>query len=236
MGVGLVFVGYFFVTLMSINVAGAFIKIIGYGIIFISAGKLNKYNRSFGLLRAFSVAMLVLSVLLAAHDVESFLYDNLLVNKQLFTDTFRTFVGYVEMAMTFVFNAAMLYSIRNIAIETGTNKIAVSAVRNFAFICIYYILNVIAVLPFDFVTEYIKYFSVPVFALYLVWIILNLVLIYSCYARICDENDLDMLRKPSRFDFVNKMRSEFDSKEQRALEKHAEYQVQKREKRNSKRR
>ena len=231
MGFGLLFIGYFVATFMSINVIGSFMRIFGYGIIFISASKLNKYNRSFGLLGLSSLVMLAIAMLLALSDVSTFLYDNLLIESNIFGDTYRNIVGYVEMAMSFAFNATMLYAIRSIALETEVGKIATSAVRNFMFICVYYVLNVIGMLPFSWADQYSKYLSAPVLLLYFVWLILNLVLIYSCYARICDENDVEMLRKPSRFAFVNKMREESDRKEQRAAERQAEYRRQKLEKR-----
>ena len=79
--------------------------------------------------------------------------------------------------------------------------------------------------------EYTKYFSGPVLILYFVWIIFNLVLIYSCYARICDESDVDMEQKPSRFAFVNKMRAESEERSRAAAERQAKYKEEKRKKR-----
>ena len=45
MGFGLLFVGYFMTTLMSLNHFGAFFKLLGYIITLISALKLKKYNK-----------------------------------------------------------------------------------------------------------------------------------------------------------------------------------------------
>ena len=233
MGFGLLFVGYFCATLMSINVAGAFIRILGYGIAFIASRKLNKYNRSFEMLSWMSLLMLFVAVLLAASDVSTFLYEGLIIDNNFLGETYRAFVGYVEMALSFAFNAVMLYSIKSIAEETEVTKISIAAVRNFIFICVYYILNIFCMLPFAFSKAATKYLSAPVLILYFVWIILNLVLIASCYARICDENDVDMARKPSKFEFVNKMRAESEKRGQKASERQEEYIKQKMEKRNN---
>ena len=230
MGFGLLFIGYFIATLMSINVAGAFIRIVGYGVIFFAASKLNKYNRMFTYLQLATTLMLGVSVLIAAADIFGFLYDEMMISKNVFPSSFKYAMGIVETCASVVFNGAMLYAIRAIAKETEVEKIAVSAVRNFIFICVYFILNIIAYLPFSFTKEYASVFGLPVWLLYFALIILNLILIYSCYAKICDENDVEMLRKPSRFSFVNKMRSEMDEKEQRAMEKTKEYKLQKQEK------
>ena len=235
MGFGWLFIGYFITTLMSINVAGAFIRILGYGVIFFAAGKLNKYNRTFTYLQLATVLMLGVSVLIAAADISGFLYDEMLISANVFPQAFKNVMGIVETCASVIFNGAMLYAIRAIAIETGVDKIAVGAVRNFIFICLYLILNLIAYLPFAFAKEYASVFGLPVWLFYFTWIILNLILIYSCYAKICDENDVDMSRKPSRFDFVNKFRSEMDDKEQRAMERTKEYKLQKQEKKRARR-
>ena len=235
MGFGLLFIGYFVATLMSVNMFGSVFRLLGYGIVLFAAGKLNKYNRTFRYLEITSLLMIVLSSILAVNDVWSFMYNELLVSSYPFGESFRTTVGYVEMVAALVFNASMLYSIRCIAIETEVEKIAVNSVRNFVFVCIYYVLYFIAILPFEFTKEYTKYFSGPVLILYFVWIIFNLVLIYSCYARICDESDVDMEQKPSRFAFVNKMRAESEERSRAAAERQAKYKEEKRKKRISRR-
>ena len=68
----------------------------------------------------------------------------------------------------------------------------------------------------------------------LVWIVLQIVLIFSCYARICDEGDVEMERKPSRFAFVNKFRAELDAKQEKARRESEEYKREKMEKRREK--
>lgn len=235
MGFGWLFIGYFIATLMSINIAGSFIRIVGYGIVFFAASKLNKYNRTFTYLQIATVIMLGVSLLLAASDICGFLYDEMFISVNIFTASFERVMGIVEMCVSLVFNGALLYSIRAIAIETEVDKIAVNSIRNFIFICLYFVLNIISYLPFSFVKEYASVFSLPVLLLYFVWIVLNLILIYSCYARICDENDAEMVRKPSRFAFINKMRAEMDEKEKRASERAEEYRREKQEKKQSRR-
>ena len=225
MGFGLLFIGYFVATLMTINKFGAYIRVLGYALVAFSAGKLNKYNRTFAYLGVASMLMIAVSLLLALSDILSLFA----VSSTLSGESFVSVMGYVEMFASLVFNAVMLYCIRSIAIETDVQKISVGAVRNFVFICIYYVLTLIGMLPFDFAKEYTVYFSAPVLILYFVWIILNLVLIFSCYSRICDENDVDMARKPSRFSFVNKLREESEQRQREAAERRAEQRRQRQE-------
>ena len=222
MGFGWLFIGYFIATLMSINIAGSFIRIVGYGIIFFAASKLNKYNRTFTYLQIVTVLMLGVSLLISVSNVCGFLYDEMLIERNIFSEKFDLIMGFIEMCVSLVFNGVMLYSIHAIAVETQVNKIAVNSIRNFIFICLYFVLNVVAYLPFGFVDEYVSILSLPVLLLYFVCIILNLILIYSCYARICDENDTEMDRKPSRFAFINRMRAKMEEKESNATERRGE--------------
>ena len=230
MGFGWLFIGYFVATLMSINVAGAFIRLIGYGIMIFAAGRLKRYNGAFSYFQIAAFAMLAVSLLLAAADVFDFLYTEMLIETEVFPQSFDTAFAVTELCASCIFNGLMLYAIHAIAVETGVGKIAVNAVRNGIFIALYFVINAIAYLPLGFSETYAGLFGAPALLLYFVWIVLNLVLIYSCYARICDEEDVDMARKPSRFAFVNKMRAELDAKEQKAIESTAEYKRERLEK------
>lgn len=226
MGFGLLFFGYFCATLMSVNAFGSFIRIIGYSIVLIAAGKLSKYNRSFKLLSYTSVLMIAVSVLLASADVSSFLYEQLFIQIDILGGTYKQIVGYVEMALSFMFNASMLYAIKRISTETEVEKITFGAVRNFVFVCVYYVLCIMSFLPFEFA----KYLGAPALIVYFAWIIFNLVLLASCYARICDESDVEMSVKPSRFAFVNTMRQKSEERKLKAKQSAEEYRKNKRKK------
>lgn len=236
MGFGLLFIGYFTATLMSINTFGSSFKLVGYGIMLIASGKLKKYNRAFTYLELTAYIMLAFSALLAVSDIWIFLYDEMLVDSNPFGGAYPTVIIYAEILLSLVYNTVMLYAIRRIAVETEAEKIAASSVRNFIFICVYYVLYFIGVFPFTFADTYLKYCGAFILLFNFVWIILNLVLIYSCYARICDENDIEMNRKLSRFAFVNKMRAESEERQARAAERQAEYRRQRQEKRERRKR
>ena len=231
MGFGLLFIGYFITALMSILIGPSFVCVVGYSIIFIAATKLNNYNSQFRLLQIAAALMGALSILLSVSTVTNYLYNELIISNSIFGTTYQTIIKHVETAMSFMFGAVMLYSIRSIALETEDSKIAVNAIRNFVFMCLYAVLYVVACLPFD----YTKNFVAPTILLQIAYIILNLILIFTCYMRICDEGDVDMNRKPSRFAFINKMRSELDKKEEKAIESQKQYVEEKRKKREQKR-
>ncbi len=125
--------------------------------------------------------------------------------------------------LSFIFHAALLYAIRAIATETGEQRSAQNAVRNFVFMCMYFLLCLIPVLPVGALSDWSKYFGLPTVIFYIVCLVLNLVLIFGCYANICDESDIDMPLRRSRFEFVNKFREETARREQKAADESAQY-------------
>ena len=215
MGFGLLFFGYFIATLMSVHTYGSYFRLIGYAMVFVSALKLKKYNRKFAFLSVSSILMIALSIALVIGDVCGYLYELMIVDANIFGDAFRLYIGYVEMAVSFILNTALLYAIQSIAKETEVEKIYSGAIRNFVFVCIYFALYVLQLLPIPALEDFGKYFSAPLLLMYFVWIILNIVLIYQCYANICDENDVEMEQKPSRFAFVNNMRAKSEERKQK---------------------
>ncbi len=226
MGFGLLFFGYLAATLMTINKLGFSIRIVGYVIVIIASCKLSKYNRSFNVLTLSGVLMLAISVMLAISSVSQLLYDALLISNQPFSQTYVRVCAYAEMVAFLLFNSALLYAIRAISIETGVLRNSAAALRNLIFVFAYVILYAASSLPFSFA----KYLAPTAFMIYFFFIVLNLILIFSCYARICDECDVDMERKPSRFAFVNKMREEAAQREKET----AEYRLEKRDRKRRK--
>ena len=78
------------------------------------------------------------------------------------------------------------------------------------------------------------FFMTLLMIMQVIYAFFNVLLIFKCYAMICPEGEEDMQRKPSRFEFVNKMRKKQDEREQKAIESTKEYFEKKLEKRNQK--
>lgn len=231
MGFGLLFTGYFMTYLMSVSYGGYFIRFAGYSLMLYSFTKLSKYNTSFKLPLFSAISMLFVTAADIYANVGQFLYNSLIIESFSLPQNFAQTLGSIDDILTFVFHACLLYAIRAIAKETEEASLSYAAVRNFVFICVYEVLCLVSYLPLDFVDEYKRAFSLPIFLLYFGWIILDLVLIFKCYAKICDEEDIDMPLKKSRFAFVNKFREEAARREQKAADESVEYAKQKLEKR-----
>ena len=236
MGFGLLFVGYFVTYLMSVSMFGYLIRFVGYGIMIYAFTKLRKYNRTFDIALGAGIVMLGVTAVDVYAKIGQFLYDNLLISSFSLPEGFEKALGGIDDALVLVFHVCLLLAIRAIAKETEVATLSYASMRNLAIIGLYYVLYVIALLPFSFVEDFKLYFSMPIYLLYFAWIILDLVLIFSCYAKICDESDVDMPLKKSRFEFVNKIREETARREQKAADDSVEYARQKLEERQNKRR
>lgn len=230
MGFGWLFVGYFAATLMTMNAFGSVIQLLGYGVMAMALMRLRQYHRAFGIACVGAAVMVALSLAFTAADLSSYLYEEMLLTERLLPEAFRTGLSYAEQLLSFVFQGLLLWAIRRIALETEVSKIAVNAVRNFVFLCIYEAVELVAWIPAAGVRACAKELTVMAFLLYFVCVILNLILFASCYARICDVNDVEMKQKPSRFAFVNRFREKMEQRELKAIEETRSYREEKKQK------
>lgn len=223
MGFGLLFIGYFMAAFMSMSPLGGYlIRVLGYIVVLYAALKLKKYNKDFKYLCLGSILMIVISSLIAASGITESITSSSFLNA-----TLKNIIGHVERIGYVIFTGSMCLPIRSIAKETEVEKISVAAIRNLIFTGVYFVLYLIAYIPLPFVNDYKTYFGTPVFIIYLVVIFMNLYTIFSCYAKICDESDVEMRQKPSCFAFVNRFREE---NERRRIEADERYEKKKREK------
>ena len=225
MGFGILLTGYFMTYLMSVSLFGYLIRFMGYGLMLYSFTKLKEYNKAFTLPLAASGVMIVITLADVYAKLGQFLYENLYINSFSLPAGFEVAVGYADDAFVLVFHACLLYAVRCIARDTEDEKISYNAVRNLVFIAVYYVIYLLMLLPIEAMGDFRKYFSLPIILLYFACLVLNVVLLISCYARICDESDVDMPFKKSRFAFINRL----NEKEQKAADENAAYAKQKME-------
>lgn len=227
MGFGLLFIGYFMAAFMSMSPLGGYlIRLLGYAIILVGALKLKKYNKDFGYLCIGACVMIAISAVIALFGI----FTDVLPTT-LFTDGAKNAVGHLERIGYVLFTVSMCFPIHSIAKETEVEKIAVSAIRNMVFTAIYFILYLVAYIPLPFINDYKAYFGTPVFVLYIVIIFMNLFMLFSCYAKICDAGDVEMAQKPSRFAFVNHFREESERRRAEADARAAQKRREKAERR-----
>ena len=241
MGFGLLFLGYFATTMMEIPLSmllpndldiSGIAKVLGYIIIIVAAKKLFEYNSTFKMLIISSSCMACISGAEAIVDISSFLADNQIISISLsgFLDKAISVVEYVSFAFLIIFVSTLCLSVKSIAKDTGVKKIEFAATRNFVFYCILLVVQAVTFIPF----KYENYFWVAFIILQLVCWLLNLYMLFTCYAKICDPGDLEMKQKPSRFGFVNRKREEQEAERQKILDEYAEKTKEKKGRRNKK--
>ena len=229
MGFGLLLVGYFTASIMALNSFGGVFRLIGYAISCYSARKLSQYSRSFLFLLCVSIIEVAFSVFCAINDVSAFMYNNLLIVAPVFDAAVSGALPYLKIIFDFIFVAVMCYAVHNISKETGAEKTVYTPVRNFIFYCIFGVMQFVVWLASYTQNKdligFISNTALPIWMVIIniVCILLNCTMLFSCYARICDESDVDMVQKPSRFDFVNRRRAEKEEKRQKYLEEAERY-------------
>ena len=196
MGFGLLFIGYFVTYVMSY----VFIpKLLGCILMLLGILKLSAYDLKFkkcvpvlGAMSITSAFMLVNSAL-QYFNITALVINDVLLNS----------VSVADELLGLGFHAFLLLAINNIARDTGLEKLCFKAMRNLLLV---------------FVAE-IAWFAVSIFSdtsanqvifwiaigLRIIWIVLDLILLVSCYRLICDESDVDMPDKEVNIPVIKQM-------------------------------
>lgn len=208
MGFGILFIGYFIAFLMSLHKFGFLCRIIGYYVIFLSVQKLSEYKRSL----ARTAIPLLIMTLCGVYDAGA------MISESIFASVFPAPLSYaidlVEIAAGYVFHIFLLKAIIALGQETELPKICSCARWNLAVVTSYCILSailmVMQMILWTSASSELLAFAGTLSRITLLagilYPLLVLILIHSCYAQICAPEDLDMKPKPSRFNFVNKSR------------------------------
>ena len=215
MGFGLLFLGYIIAAMFSMLGTYSFIgMLIGYVMMFWGLSELRKYCPTFLYAIIACVLMIFCSFFESFAGIDTLLGLGMLTNTVWLTKAFEI----VEFAIELIFNIMMLYGIADLARRVDFPDIRVKAFRNMIFVGIYNLFHLFLFLPFDFIQNDLSFLYSLLVILMLVYTVLNLALIFKCYAFICPQGDEEMNRKPSRFEFINKINARNDAKEQETLD------------------
>lgn len=229
MGFGILFIGYIFMSLFSLNPFGDIAQLLGFSIILFALFKLSPYAKNFKIAKYVTVPL----VLACAFSSVTTIIQKLGVEISLGIG-FEQIFSLAFAVLFFIFHLFLLFGIREIAKFTELPKISEKAIRNFIVGAFYFVLTFAGSLDTPFKEDFAKYFGMPTLVIGLIWYALNIVLIYSAYMWICLEGDEDMERKRSKFEFVNKLNDAFDKKEEEAIKSTIEYAHSKKRKKKKK--
>lgn len=231
MGFGILFTGYAIAFLASITYYGYVFRLVGFCLMAVALLKLREYGKCFRY-------SLILSLIMAVYGIFECvcgLAGTLGFALPSFVESLRPAMDWVTMLGIIFFNFALLYAIFDIAGRLELTDQKNAALRNTIFLVLYLILNFLGMGPFQGDETFGKYCALPIFLIQLLWTILDLVLIFSCYMYICPEGDEDMPRRKTGIGFIDRLAEESDRRTDKAVRDTQEYLKNKRTEKQNKR-
>ena len=232
MGFGLLLVGYitaFIITLGLGNYLFAGMLIGGF-LMFLGLCELRKYCPTF----LYALIANVLLILCSFYETAAWFDGILLLNSPIASAFVLRVFDWIEIATNLIFNITLLYGIADLSRRVEYPETREKAYRNMIFVGVFNVFQILMLIPNSIFDRDKGFFMTLLLIVQIIYAVFNAFLIFKCYAMICPEGEEDMKRKPSRFEFVNKMREKQDEREQRAIESTKEYFEKKLEKRNQK--
>ncbi len=204
MGFGLLFIGYFITFVMTMNNFKFIIAPLGYVVTMLALLRLGRFEPRF-------YFALICSLLLILFGAYGFLHggaDKLGIALPVWVSAAKPAVDWALFITEAALNITLLVSISALAEKVGLGRQQHGAKWRMIVVGGYYVLDTTRMLYF-WNDAKANSFLVPVALLFkLLWIASNLVLIYSCYMRICPEGDEDMPVKEQKLGFVKKFLEE----------------------------
>ncbi len=219
MGFGYLLIGYLVTFLFSITAQalqlGFLAMMVGCAAMLFGVYKLKQYCSSFRFSAWTLIAILVISV----YHMIAEMSDAFLLELPVVAETVRDIVSWVEFFLTMVFHAALLSSVRELAMRLELKNLSDFAIRNMILILMYGILYLVNGLPFGFSETVRGYFVLTITLLQIIWIFANLFLLLSCNKNICAEGQEIPQKKRYRWEFLNKLGDSFEDNFKRASDR-----------------
>ncbi len=229
MGFGLLLIGYAIYYLITVGIGNYLFAgmLVGGFIMFLGLSELRKFSPVF----IYAVIANLLLILCSFYETAAFFDDLFLLELGIASDTLLLIFDWIELVLNLIFNLALLYGIADLSRRVEYSPTRDKAYRNMVFVIIINAFELITLIPNSIFSSDRAFFLTLLLILRIFYVVLNLFLIFKCYAMICPEGEEEMTRKPSRFKFVNEMRAKQDEREQKAIESTKAYLEQKQKKR-----
>ena len=213
MGFGILFIGYLLAFLLYLTVQalgfGSLALLGGYAIMFYALCKLSRYESTF-LYAKWTLPLLFLT------GVYHLLLDlsGLLLWKSAFLEgTFLTVANWITFLATAVFQFALLYGIRVLAMNVELRSLAAASMRDSVVYGIYACLYLVGNLSFA--ESFRKYLTLSTVIFNILWVALILILIVSCAKNICPAGDEEVTPRRSRFAWLNRIADAYEESQKR---------------------
>ena len=201
MGFGLLILGYFLTFAFTISQAYFFADVIGALVMLYAFTKLSEYNRYFRGAAAvgmvFTLFALTSGVLLSMHMLTS-------------EGVLDIVLEAAKSASALVMHVCMLLGTRGIAEGADCGKLADRAMRNLVMVITYYVLYFGTLIAAPFLPAVLSYISFLVYIYFLVCLVLNLLLLHTCFGMLYPAEGDPMENRRSRVPLFNKVSDAFD--------------------------
>ena len=207
MGYGLVFIGYALAFLMSFNSFGFFFRSVGSLLTVFGLKRLCQFETKYNFCYVSAVAMCVSAI---AEGAVFILSDYMTLPENL-----QSHFSMLFYLCAVPFHGVFYKATCTLSREVGISKLAKKSARNGVFSVIVLLLALLTFMAHSIKLEFINYLFGATFIGLLLLVIVNLVLIYSCYKNICEAGDEENAARPSKIPFLNRL---FEVNEQRQNE------------------
>ena len=228
MGFGLLFIGYVTSYILRLGLGNyAFAAmLIGCFIMYLGLSGLRKYGPAFIYALIADVLLIFCSFFECLEGIDMIFSLDIEIYGAFVSDVFM----WIGIGLDFIFNISMLYGIVDLARRVDFPKIKGKAYRNMFFVGVYNVFQVVLLLPIESMSKDKSFLMTLLVVFSLIYTLVNAALVFSCYAFICPEGEEEMKRKPSRFEFINRMNEKADEREKRATESTIKYLEEKAQK------
>ena len=193
MGFGWLLVGYFFANFMSLYSPLSIGMLIGYPMMIMGLYRLAPYHNRFRYTFYLSFLSLPFAIYFSLYGLAQMGFGSY----PFLGGIFFMVMEWGYFIFSFAFHAFLLSAIAALTQELGLAALQGNAWRNMIFVALYYILDCFARLPIGWVLAHRNYFSLSVILLRIIFMMLNMYLIFKCYRHICPEGD-ETMPEPKR--------------------------------------
>jgi hypothetical protein len=232
MGFGLLLIGYVFAFVARVGL-GQYIfagMLLGGFLMYLGISELKRYSPAFIYSYVFSILVILSSFLGVAIWIDSAFGLGLGVN----TLIIKSIYDWANFIIGLAFNIGMLYGISDLSVRVDYPETKQGAIRNYIFVAVFNAFQLLLLFPIEFIKNDLGSFNTLLIIIQLIYTVANAFLLFKCYAMICPEGQEDMPRKPSKIEFVNKIRAARDAKEEKAIEDMKTYYEEKLKAKNAK--
>ena len=221
MGFGLLFIGYVITYILRLGLGDyAFASmLIGCFLMYLGLSELRKYGPAFIYALIADILLILCSFFECLEGIDMILSLDIEVYGAFVSEVFM----WIGIALDLVFNIVLLYGIADMARRVDFPQIKGKAYRNMVFVGAFNIFQIVLLLPIESMSEDKSFLMTLLVVFSLFYTLMNAALVFRCYALICPQGDEEMKRKPSRFEFINRMNENADEREQRAAESTIKY-------------